>query len=545
MSIDPHTQGSASSDALELDEGTLPAAPPISAGRVWERIPQVSFLVSPRSDVYQPIVRVLYEARQASRMALTTAQIATELERRFDLAFEAADHLDAYLAQLHRWRVVERDEQHAIEYTTLEEYYRGRVTWDLTDAAVQVSRFVETFDPAADRPGTLGPERLRHVHAELARLAELPAQADPSPGQALQALTNLGAAVDALRAGVMAFMGTLQAARSAGGAVDEALFVAYRDGVTEHLEEFRAARRRYSQPLVALIEQVERDGGLDRIVELAASAEGAYDFRRSEDEARAARERELRLIWQGVREWFLGAPGRESPWQRLAEELRGAIAWIAQAYRRLADQAHSRTDAVTEFVALARLFAAQPDERACHALATAALGLFGARHTSFLEPEPELTAGRSWLEVEPELLPEIPLHLRSPDVAGPRGRPGRVHDPGLLRERATSERAATLRRSAALLERFATLGPTPLSELPPLGGDELDALLDWIGCAIGDQAPRDAPRRGRSADGLAGIVLTPHPEGARCVLQGEHGSLESEDFTLQVYDLGATAVSGV
>lgn len=538
MGFEP-LMGQEADEELPLGETSVPAAESPPSTAVWERIPQVSYLVSTRTDVYQPIVRVLYEARQASRMALTTSQVAAELERRIGLAFDGSDQLDAYLSQLHHWRVVDRDEQHAVEYTTLEEYYRGRVTWDLTDAAVQVSRFVETFDPASERPGTLGPERLRHIHAELSALGELLDEPAPGPGRALQALTNLGAAVEALRAGVMAFMATLQAARNAGGAVEETLFIAYRDGVTEHLSEFRAARRRYSQPIVTLIERVEREGGLDRLIELAAAAEGAYDFRRSEREAREAREREMRLAWQGAREWFLGAPGRESPWERLAEELRGAISWIAQAYRRLADQTQSRTDVVSEFVALARLFDAQADERGCDAVATAALALFGARHASFLEPEPELSAGRSWLEIEPELLPEIPLHLRNPDVAAPRGRPPRAQDTGLLRERAAREREAALRRSAALIERFATLGRVPLSKLPALPPEDLAALLGWVDCAVADQAPAGAPRRGRSPDGLAAIVLTPHPAGARCVLHSESGTLESEDFTLEVRDLAA------
>ena len=148
-------------------------------------------------------------------MALTTAEVAAELARHDELRFHAPEHLDAYLRQLHTWRVVERNEQHRVDYASLEEYYRGRVTWDLTDAAVQVSRFLETFTPDGDRPGLLGPERLCHVHGELAALAELVDDPAPAAGRAPQAFTNLGAAVDALRAGVMAFMATLQAARSA------------------------------------------------------------------------------------------------------------------------------------------------------------------------------------------------------------------------------------------------------------------------------------------------------------------------------------------
>jgi hypothetical protein len=48
-------------------------------------------------------------------------------------------------------------------------------------------------------------------------------------------------------------------------------------------------------------------------------------------------------------------------------------------------------------------------------VAAGAFGLFGARHLAFVEPEPELTAGRSWLEIPDELLPDVPLHLRSPE----------------------------------------------------------------------------------------------------------------------------------
>jgi uncharacterized protein (TIGR02677 family) len=516
------------------EEARLPAAAVLGAHHVAEPIPQVSFLVSQRTDVYQPIVRVLFEARQASRMALTTAQVAEDLARRGDARFHALEHLDAYLAQLHRWHVVERDEQHAVEYASLEEYYRGRVTWDLTDAAVQVSRFLETFAPDGDRPGSLGPERLRHVHEELAALANLLETAEPSSGRALQAFTNLGAAVDALRAGVMAFMATLQAARTAGGAVDATLFIAYRNGVVEHLEDFRGARRRYAEPILSLIERIERDDALGRLAALAAGAEGAYDFRRSAAETREARERELRLVWRGVREWFVGGRGGESPWQRLAEELRGAIAWIAEAYRRLSEQAQSRVDAVAEYVALAHLFADQSSARDCHVVAAGAFGLFGARHVAFEEPEPELTAGRSWLEIPDELLPDVPLHLRSPDRGAPRGRSAQLPDATAARERAARERAKQRARSAALIERFAALGPAPLSALPALDADAFAALREWVAAAIADPAPPGRPRRGRSPDGLAHVTLESHPAAARTVLRAPGGTLETEDFTFEV-----------
>lgn len=43
----------------------------VGSHRVAESISPVGLLVSPRTAVYQPIVRMLFEARQASRMALT------------------------------------------------------------------------------------------------------------------------------------------------------------------------------------------------------------------------------------------------------------------------------------------------------------------------------------------------------------------------------------------------------------------------------------------------------------------------------------------
>ncbi len=500
-------------DERPTPEEQLPPAATRSSTQVAEPVPQVAFLVSPRTDVYQPIVRVLFEARQASRMALTSAQVAEELERREGVRFHAVEHLDAYLGQLHRWRVVERAEQHAVEYSSLEEYYRGRVTWDLTDAAAQVSRFLETFTPAGDRPGSLGPERLRHVHGELAALAELLATPDPSAGRALQAFTNLGAAVDALRAGVMAFMSTLQAARSASGAVDETLFVAYRNGVIEHLEDFRAARRRYARPILDLIERIEREDALGRLAALAASAEGAYDFRRSEREAREARERELLLVWRGVREWFVGGRGGESPWQRLSEELRGAIAWIAQAYRRLTEQAHSRVDAVAEFVALARLFAEQPTTRDCHAVATGALGLFGARHVALVEPEPEVTSGRSWLEVPEELLPDVPLHLRSPD----KGASARALGAAPRRDRRTRARRASAGGAARALRApvAALRGTRPHPAQRPARARRRDLRRAAPVAGGRDRRPRATRRSATGTFAGRARPRDPHPEPPR------------------------------
>ena len=120
----PEPPGTPAGEALVEEPAALPSAQSLGAARVAEPIPQVSFLVSSRTEIYQPIVRVLFEARQASRMALTTSEVAAELARYEELRFHAAEHLDAYLRQLHTWRVVERNEQRGVDYASLEEYYR-------------------------------------------------------------------------------------------------------------------------------------------------------------------------------------------------------------------------------------------------------------------------------------------------------------------------------------------------------------------------------------------------------------------------------------
>jgi len=506
------------------------------SGDVFERHLQFKFLSARRFDVYEPIVQLFYENRQRSGMAMTTAEVERALHERFGLRFGGVDELDAHLAQLRQWRLLKRDRSSG-KVGSLEEFYRGRFSWDLTHDGVQIVRFVlEVFQPGGDPPGTLGPERLRNIHHELAALIDDLDSPAPDPGEVQRRLTNLGAAVGALRDGVLAFMSTLASALTTSDAIDPALFAAYKIGVVEHLEDFRAARRRYADAIVSLIEKIEtRDGGVDRLVRLAVEAEGAYDYRRSAGEAVAAREEEFRRIWRGVRDWFVGSGTEESPWHLLGQALRDAIRWILQAVRRLREQHAERTDAVSEFLALARLFHAQADEAACHALAHGTLGLSAPRHFSYPEPDPEPTAGRGWLEVADDELPVIPISLRSPDRAPPRGRSARIPDTSEARRRARAERERREREACAVLERLGGLGSVRISRLPELSRTEFDYLRGWLGDALAAESSADGRRVTITADGLARIAVRGSPDGAGLAsLQVEDGLLHGPDFEIEV-----------
>lgn len=143
-----------------------------------------------------------------------------------------------------------------------------------------------------------------------------------------------------------------------------------------------------------------------------------------DDRQHAAAHDEWQLRWQGLRRWFLGELDAPSQAEILRGRARAAIPALLETVRRLNDQRASRTDRATDFITLARSFAACPTNEDLHRLWRAAFGLTPARHLRINEEtraawEREgANARTSWTEAPPFYLTP---RLRTLGHATPRG----------------------------------------------------------------------------------------------------------------------------
>jgi uncharacterized protein (TIGR02677 family) len=254
------------------------------------------------------------------------------------------------------------------------------------------------------------------------------------------------------------------------------------------------------------------------------------------EEVAARRHAELLEQWNGVCSWFLDRDGRRSPWHALNDKVIDAIRAVLDIAERIIDRRTNRADRARACENLARLVHDAPSDEEATALLAAALGFAAPRHIGVPDDDPDALAApaqTSWLTAPPA---PVTAHLRRPGARTPgAGRGAPIADTAAvrarLRERCRRERAEL----AAMLERFAGLGPVRLSDLAQLSEVEFGHLLHWIGRAF--ETPRDAAgsRRADSQDGRARIVLHP-AEAARApiVLCVPQGRFTTADYRIEV-----------
>lgn len=486
------------------------------------RLDVFSYVIEKNAPIYRAIVGIFADAKARYRIQLRVEEVARELRARAVIIGDEVDlirHLDA----LHDWGNLKRT-QDTREAATLAEFYRRHSLYQFTPEGEEAHRGVLAVERVFETSGGRLSSVMLPAIAE--RLAALRAEMDaeqPDAARLYTLLRELHGFSTELAENARRFMNDLADSLERLALTDEA-FLAYKRAVLVYLQGFVAELNRYQPQIVAAIEEI--DGlGADRVMVLAATADEAP----APDGTRRGPVRELRDRWEALRAWFCGTPHQRPEVEHLRKATRDAIGRILRVLDRLNEKRFLRINRAADLLCLARWFAAASTAVERDALFTAAFGLHSARHFSISCPDEGVDRGRSWWSAEPAA---VAPRLRESGRRSNPGRPGAVADYGERKRAALAEIRELEERNARAMQRF--VGCTlRLSEMGRLPRAELDALLALLDAALRSPVQADGRRRA-TALGQYGVTITPPSDGARAVIETDHGRFDIPDFALEV-----------
>ena len=499
-------------------------------------------LAAPKVDFYRAILRVFGQAKEHFEISLRPGEVTERLANNSTSA--SLDELAQALEQLHEWGNLDASQDNS-EVQTVDEFKRPRFLYQFTAAGEATEQALNTFDQHFLRPGELQTTALRSIQETLDELQRLLANRDLDAAKTVRALRELADRFHQLVTRAQSFMRTVQHSIDTPSS-ELGLFLQHKEALLSYLERFVGELVVATFRVSTSLRQIEASG-IERALDAATEADLIDALQPDERQRKEARE-QWQLRWQGLRRWFLGELEAPSQAEILRGRARAAIPALLETVRRLNDQRASRTDRATDFITLARWFAACPTNEDLHRLWRAAFGLTPARHLRVNEEtlaswETEDASSRtSWTEAPPFYLTPC---LRAVGRSTPRGPVRAIINRAEERARLVQLAAEEEELATAARRTLATGQSRNLSALPMLNERELDLLLDLLGEANASVTRPGESVEATSEDGSLAIVLeAPNADTPLATVETDVGTLRGPDFLVTITDLTASVETG-
>ncbi len=501
----------------------------------FPRVPRDMFMftTTEKAELRTATLYAFGEANERLETALTFDEVRTRLRSVGWFEVVTDEELDATLSRLRQWGLVDVVQNHAVHYTTAEDYERKNLQYLLTKLGEAAFEGVQHALSVLASSGALQTAVLDAIADRLDELHRLLTENGSSDRRLYTTLMELEGHLDALRTNTKQFNSELQRLLR-----DEQL-----DLTTFH--EVKRATVGYLQEFVTNLDQRRhtiRDA-LGRVEDLGVAPmhhralAGAELPRLTADDPGPEWLRHRSARWDGLRLWFLPPDGGSPRVDELQDVARRAIVSLLRVLDRMSETRRRSSSAAADFRVLARWFAASDTEADAHRLFNAAFGMWPARHAHLGHEDDELISHtESWGTAPP--VPVSPLLRRS-------GRTEHVARTGKVRD---VEELRRLRRAAARRERaeieaawrqLATAGSVRLSSLEQLDHDSFHRLLDLVGRALAARRDRSGVRRATTADGRVEIQLRQPRDSATATIRTPRGTFTGPDFLVDIRATGA------
>lgn len=493
-------------------------------------------LTVPNSVLYRRVMRTFLTAKERFAVHLRPDDVhaglpADERPAELETVVKALDSLV-------EWGNLRADPDTA-RVTAVEDFYRKRFIYQLTQAGEAAERALSAYDEALGRRGALQAVALQDIVTQLRVLLVLTAEERHDPAKTYLALDTLSSRFAALADNARAFMGSLQRTIDLHD-VEEEVFLAYKDRLIQYLERFIQDLITLGGRIAQLI--LELEGRIGPLLHTAAVREAADAS--PEEAEHAEREAYERWAgrWAGLTGWFISRAGRESQARLLRGRALGAISQLLAVVRALNERRSGRSDRSADFRALARWFAEAPDDDARHRLWRTAFGLYPARHLSVdsdtlaersAQPVPAAT---SWSAAEPM---RISPQLRRTGSYERRGKTRKVEDRTAARRHLAELAAKQSAETSAARTRLATRGATRLSELGELDPLAFGLFLQLLGDALATWRPGMTRTTATSNDGSMEIRLTALRDSGVAEVRTPAGTFRGPDHIIEITDLAS------
>lgn len=516
-------------------------------------------------ETYRAVMGAFVAAKRRFTMHLRPADVVDLARRAAEQSGQGAPGADAVaaaLGQLCGWGNL-RAHPDTGRVTTVEDFHRARFLYQLTDAGEAAERALAAFDDALGRRGALQAVALADIATHLRALIALDEADEADPARAHLALEGLVGRFTALAENAQAFMGSLQRSIDLHD-VDAQAFTAYKSRLVDYLERFIGDLQTTGAEIAVLVAALDAPvgaaggpgaphGAATRVGALveAVVAREVSDVAPDADGDELAWQVDLlrerwRERWEGVRSWFLSAPGRPSQAKLLRGQARAAVPALLAVVAALNERRQGRSDRSADFRRLAAWFATAPDDDARHRLWHTAFGLSSVRHLSVdadtlaaREADP-VPASTPWARAEPL---RISPQLRRTGSYERRGKPSAVLDRSAARRHLAQRLAQESSQTAAARRALVSDGPRRLSQLTGPGG--LDALdegafalfLSLLGTALARSRPGGGKVSATTGDGALAVELEPVEGGPLVSVATAGGTFTGPDHVLWVREL--------
>lgn len=510
---------------------TLPPPPPPDPG-----YGPFAHLTTPTAALYRQIMRVFLRAKERYAVHLRPEDVHAALP--VEIRPAGAETVAKALGSLSQpeWGNLRADPDTA-RVTAVEDFYRKRYVYQLTQAGEAAEEALAAYDAALGRRGSLQAVALHDIVTQLRVLLVLAAEETPDPAKTHLALDALASRFSALADNARAFMGSLQRTIDLHDVSEEA-FLAYKDQLIQYLERFIQDLITLGGRIAQLI--LELEDRIGSLLEIAAHREAADASPEAAEGAQREAYERWATRWAGLGAWFLSRDGRESQARLLRGRALGAIPQLLAVVRALNERRAGRSDRSADFRTLARWFAEAPDDDARHRLWRAAFGLYPARHlavdadTLAARAARPVPAATPWAGAEPL---RISPQLRRTGSYERRGKPRKVEDRSQARRRLAEIAAKQAAETAAARARLTTDGTTRLSALGELDPLAFGLFLQLLGDALATWRPGMTHTTATSNDGSMEIRLTSLGDGTTAEIRTPGGAFRGADHLIEIIDL--------
>jgi uncharacterized protein (TIGR02677 family) len=471
---------------------------------------------------------VFGEANERLATALTFDEVLAGLRQAGWYDPVADEKLERALAQLHDWRLLDRNHNHGAHYSSADEYERKNLQWSLTKRGEAAFAGVEHALQLLASSGALQTAVLDAIVAHLDDLFLLLRDPASDDRRLYATLAGLESHLDALRSNTKQFNNELQRLLR-DDAANLTTFDEVKRATVSYLEEFVTNLDQRKHAIVGALAGIE-DFGVAALQQRALAGADLPALPGSQQAPRWLAQRQAR--WDGLRHWFRPLDGGEPAVDTLRDIARRAIVSLLRALERFNEARRRSASTAQDFRVLARWFTACETEMEAHRLFNAAFGMWPARHAHLVSDDPaEVAATTSWRDAP--AVPVSPLlrtHGKSEHIA----RTGKVREVAAVRLRRRTRALAERAELEAAWASLATGGVVRLSSLGRLDHATFERLLQLLGRALAGRPDARGGRRATTADGRLEIVLSDPGDGRVTTIGTPQGVFRGPDYAVAI-----------
>ena len=525
--------------------------------RLLKPITEVTYLTTENAWRYRAILRYFYIQHERLRYYLLPGEVLDHLKESPYFREYTEDLLTRDLDQLVEWKnLIPRQETGRV--ASIEQFKKKRFRYQCAPYTVEIERMVRNLEQMGDSfGGSLERSLVQRMLESLEALVgpaigsmigpAVDSEAEPSAsstagstaGPATASATGSTSGISSARPNeevsrnwddvfehfrrltqnAADYLAHLKNEKVEGLMKTEA-FLVYKDALTEYLRDFMSSLQRASAKIDALLRSVPDD-----VVGRLAGQVADHQLSIPRLDARPSKsDLESTLIgqWQGLRDWFLGAGGRESDLSYLQNETNETIRRITRFAQRLGERSQNVRSRYNDYLYLARWFAGLDSIEEAHKLSACVFGVPNTRHFVSDFATSDDMYSEVW-DLPPSIVTIKPRTRLYRERTKPSAVVSREREKRKVLEAHLRERAAERR----LVEEITAGGRIALAALGQIDPNVRRVLLAWI-----DRCMVSSDMRTKTETG--DVVQLRLVNGERIRLRSDDGVLEMPNYEFLV-----------